>query len=321
MEKVRWGFIGAGGIAKRALYPAIMESEVGEIYAVAARDAERAKSLSPSGKIYTDYQDLLDNPMVEAIYISLPNSLHLPWAIKAMRAGKHVLCEKPLGMNATEVKDAIAVSNETGQLFMEASWNRWHPRTIRIKELVASGVIGKVAAVDTSFTYTGLDPANIRLVPELGGGVLYDLGPYSVVAPLWLLDFAPISDIKTEVLWHSGGTDETIKVSFNIGGAKAETRASNNTPDTHWFIVKGEKGQISTGGNDSFNSHNKPSTLEVEIYGVKTIEDFAPCDPYMLMSDAFAKKIRGQEAWLMPLSESLAFAEFFDSVFKVMGRP
>lgn len=321
MEKVRWGFIGAGGIARKALYPAIQKSEVGEIYAVAARDAERAKALSPSGKIYTDYQELLNDPMVEAIYISLPNSLHLPWAVKAMRAGKHVLCEKPLGMNAAEVSDAIRVSSETGKLFMEASWNRWHPRTIRIKELVASGAIGKVISVDTSFTYNGLNPADIRLVPELGGGILYDLGPYSVVAPLWLLDFAPISDIKAEVIWHAGGTDETIKVSFDIGGAKAETHASDNTPSTHWFIIKGEKGQISTGGNDSFNSHNKPSTLEVDIEGVKEIETFAACDPYQLMSDAFAKKIRGEDAWLMPLSESLEFAEFFDAVFKVMGRP
>lgn len=143
MEKVRWGFIGAGMVALKALYPALMNSEVGEIYAVASRDVGRAKKLSPSGRVYSDYQSLLNDENVEAIYISLPNSLHIPWSIKAMQAGKHVLCEKPLAMNAAEVRSAIAIHNKTHILFMEASWNRWHPRTLRIKELVDSGVIGK----------------------------------------------------------------------------------------------------------------------------------------------------------------------------------
>ena len=113
MEKLRWGFIGAGGIAKRALYPAISKSSDGEIYAVASRDRDKAYTISPTGLIYTSYEELLADPKVEAVYISLPNAFHLPWAIKAMRAGKHVLCEKPLGMNATEVREAIAVSKET----------------------------------------------------------------------------------------------------------------------------------------------------------------------------------------------------------------
>ena len=118
MQKVRFGFIGAGSIAKKALYPALKNSKFGEIYAVAGKDAERAKSLSPSGKFYTDYQELIDDPNVEAVYISLPNSLHIPWSIKAMQAGKHVLCEKPVAMNAQELEEAIKVKNETGKLFM-----------------------------------------------------------------------------------------------------------------------------------------------------------------------------------------------------------
>jgi hypothetical protein len=144
MEKVRWGFIGAGYIAKLALYPALLNSKDGEIYAVGSKDVERGKSLSPSGLVYTDYDELLADPKVEAIYISLPNSLHIEWSIKAMRAGKHVLCEKPAAMNVAQLKEAIAVAKETGLIFMEASWNRWHPRTIRLKEIVDSGLIGEV---------------------------------------------------------------------------------------------------------------------------------------------------------------------------------
>ena len=207
MEKVRWGFIGAGMIAKKALWPALLKSEVGEIYAVAAKDAERAKALSPSGRIYTAYEDLLSDPNVEAIYISLPNSLHMPWSIRALEAGKNVLCEKPLAMNAAEVREGIAAQAKSGKLFMEASWNRWHPRTIRLNEIVQSGAIGEVKKIRSCFTYTDLDPTNIRAIYELGGGGLYDLGPYSVAAPLWLMNFAPTSNIKTADV----KTEKTIK--------------------------------------------------------------------------------------------------------------
>ena len=321
MEKLRWGFIGAGGIAKRALYPAISKSNVGEIYAVASRDKTKALTISPNGVVYTSYDELLADPKVEAVYISLPNSLHLPLAIKAMRAGKHVLCEKPLGMNAAEVAEAIAVSKETDRIFVEASWNRWHPRSQRIREVIASGELGKITRIRTCFTYDGLDEGNIRLDPALGGGILYDLGPYSTVAPLWAMDFADVSDIDVKVIWHKAGTDETTRVNFNIGGAVAETVASDNIQLTHWFIIEGTKGELRTGGNDSFNSHNNPSTLEITVDGKARIERFDACDPYQLMSDAFARVVRGGNDWLMPMEQSLKFAKFFDAIFAKMGRP
>ena len=321
MEKLRWGFIGAGGIAKRALFPAISKSNVGEIYAVASRDKTKALTISPNGNVYTSYDELLADPKVEAVYISLPNSLHLPLAIKAMRAGKHVLCEKPLGMNAAEVEEAIAVSKETDRIFVEASWNRWHPRSQRIREIVASGELGKITHIRTCFTYDGLDQENIRLDPKLGGGILYDLGPYSTVAPLWAMDFAEISDLDVQVIWHKGGTDETTRANFTIGGARAETVASDNIQVTHWFIIEGAKGELRTGGNDSFNSHNNPSTLEITVDGKARIERFEACDPYQLMSDAFARVVRGGNDWLMPMEQSLKFAKFFDAIFAKMGRP
>lgn len=318
MEKVRFGFIGAGSIASKALYPALMNSSVGEIYAVAGKDENRAKALSPSGKVYTDYQNLIDDPMVEAVYISLPNSLHISWSIKAMQAGKHVLCEKPIAMNANELKEAIKVSQSRGMLLMEASWNRWHPRTVRIKQLVDQNVIGKLTEINASFTYDGLDAGNIRTIPALGGGSLYDLGPYSAVAPLWITDFAPIKDITTEVTWHSGGSDETVKTTYTIGDVKAKTLTSMNIPNVITLEIIGTEGKISTGGNDAFVSHNSPSTLIIENKDGKKVEDFAACDPYQLMADSFAKKIRGQEAWLLPLEESIKFSEFFDSVFATL---
>jgi predicted dehydrogenase len=321
MEKLRWGFIGAGGIAKRALYPAISKSSFGEIYAVASRDRDKAYTISPTGLVYTSYEELLADPKVEAVYISLPNAFHLPWAMKAMRAGKHVLCEKPLGMSAAEVREAIAVSKETGKLFVEASWNRWHPRTQRIQELVAADKIGKIERIRSAFTYDGLDDGNIRLDPKIGGGILYDLGPYSTVAPLWIMGFPPVKDLKAQVVWHKSGVDETTRLNYTVAGARAETVASSNIQLSHWLIIEGTKGSIRTGGNDSFNSHNNPSTLIIEVKGKTKTEHFEACDPYQLMSDAFARRVRGKKDWVMPLDESLRFAELFDAGFAAMGRP
>jgi predicted dehydrogenase len=237
-----------------------------------------------------------------------------------MQAGKHVLCEKPIAMNAQELKEAIKVSQSTGKLLMEASWNRWHPRTVRIKQLVDSGVIGKITAIDASFTYDGLEADNIRTIPALGGGSLYDLGPYSAVAPLWITDFAPVKDIATEVTWHPGGSDETVRTTYTIGGVKANTLTSMNIPNVITLEIIGTEGKISTGGNDAFVSHNSPSTLIIENKDGKKVEEFAACDPYQLMADSFAKKIRGQEAWLLPLEESVKFSEFFDSVFATLKK-
>ena len=310
-----------GYIARIALYPALLNSKYGEIFAVGSKDIDRGKSLSPTGLVYTDYEDLIADPNVEAIYISLPNSLHIEWSIKAMRAGKHVLCEKPAAMDVAELKEAIKVAEETGLIFMEASWNRWHPRTLRLKEIVDSGVIGEVKSIRTAFTYDGLDPENIRTIYELGGGGLYDLGPYSVAAPIWLMDFAPVSNIKTEVTWHPDGCDETLNISFDIAGAHAEALTSMNIPSTLYFDVAGSNGRVSLIGNDAFNSHNKPSAIEIEIGDKVSVEKFPASDPYQLMADAMSRRIRGGEGWLMPHSQSIAFAELFESAFEVMGRP
>jgi D-xylose 1-dehydrogenase (NADP+, D-xylono-1,5-lactone-forming) len=318
MEKVRFGFIGAGLIAKLALYPAMLDSNCITISAVASRDRERAKALSPSGKVYTDYQELLDDPEIEAVYISLPNSLHIPWAIKAMQAGKHVLCEKPIAMNAQELKEAIKVSESTGKLLMEASWNRWHPRTVRIKQLVDSGVIGKITAIDTSATYSQLNDINkIRTTPELGGGSLYDLGPYSAVAPLWITDFAPVKDIKTKVRWHSDGCDETLIINYKINDIECRTITSMNIKQTDYLTITGTEGKICTPGNDAYFSYNSVSNLIIENnYGKIVVEEFEACDPYQIMAEQFANYVRGEKSWVMSIYESLNFSQFFDSIRK-----
>ena len=315
MTTFKWGFVGAGMIAKKALYPAISRSNVGEIHAVASRDADRAMTISPKGLIYTDYDSLFADPEVDGVYISLPNAFHLPVAIKAMKVGKHVLCEKPLGMNAAEVQVAMAVSEAAGVLFVEASWNRWHPRTQRIQEIVQSGELGAIKRIRAAFTYDGLDGGNIRLDPTIGGGILYDLGPYSTVAPLWLMGFPEVSDLSVQSVAHSGGVDETTRVNYKLGDVICETVASCNIPETSWLIVEGEKGTARMLGDNVFNSRHADSKLEVTVGGKVRVEEFGPVDPYQIMAENFARKAQGGSDWVMPLTESLRFAQLFDAAF------
>ena len=141
MEKVRWGFIGAGYIAKLALYPALLNSSDGEIYAVGSKDVERGKSLSPSGLVYTDYDELLADPKVEAIYISLPNSLHIEWSIKAMRAGKHVLIEIPMADSLADANALVAMQKQTGLIAMAGHVRRFNPSHQWINNRIRAGEI------------------------------------------------------------------------------------------------------------------------------------------------------------------------------------
>jgi predicted dehydrogenase len=239
----------------------------------------------------------------------------LPVAIKAMKAGKHVLCEKPLGMNAAEVQEAMGVAEAAGVLFVEASWNRWHPRTQRIQEIVQSGKLGAIKRIRAAFTYDGLDGGNIRLDPTIGGGILYDLGPYSTVAPLWLMDFPEVSDLSVQSVAHSGGVDETTRVNYKLGNTVCETVTSCNIPETSWLIVEGEKGTARMLGDNVFNSRHADSKLEITIDGKVTVEEFGPVDPYQIMADNFARKAQGGSDWVMPLTESLRFAQLFDAAF------
>ena len=320
-KEVSWGIIGAGYISRIAMKPAFENSKVSKLLSVASKDINRGKFLNPTGRVYTKYEDLLNDPDVEAIYIALPNSLHIEWSIKALLAGKHVLCEKPIACNAQELKHAISVADSAGLILVEASWNRWHPRTIKLKEIVDSGSIGKVKNINSAFTYDKLNPNNIRAYRELGGGSLYDLGPYSVAAPIWIMDFAPISNLKADVRWHPNGCDETVNLQFDIGEARAETLTSMNIEKTLILDVIGTNGRVQLTGNDAFSSHNQTSTLEIELDGKIYFEKFPACDPYQLMIDNFSRYIRSGQGWLMPHWQSLEFAKAFDLVFELIGRP
>jgi predicted dehydrogenase len=309
---VRWGFLGAGWIATRALAPAIHRSRVSVLHSVGARDIGRARALGPVGEAYDSYRAVIEDPEVEAVYIALANDVHVQWSLEALRAGKHVLCEKPLGMSAAEVETLIAAADETGLLAVEASWNRWHPRTVRLAEIIASEEIGAVRHVSTGFTFNGVEADNYRLDPAHGGGALYDLGPYAMAAPLWLTGWSDFTAQRVERLLHPGGVDLTTRAWMRVGDVDAFCVTAMNIPDSEWLAVTGEDGTAWLPGGDAFTSRDTPSLLEVVGRDGRRTEEFAPVDPYQRMLDAVSRRIRGADDWVMPLVESLAFARLFD---------
>ena len=182
-DRLRWGILSTADIALRKVIPGLRRSPRSEVVAIASREAGRATAAAQQlgiPRAHASYEALLADPDIDAVYIPLPNHRHAEWTIASARAGKHVLCEKPLALTATQAQEMVDACREAGVLLMEAFMYRHHPSWIAARELVASGRIGRLQAVDSWFSYFNDDPRNIRNVVDVGGGALYDIGCYSV---------------------------------------------------------------------------------------------------------------------------------------------
>lgn len=211
MNPIRWGVLGVASIALRTVIPAIQNARNGQLVAIASRTADRAAQAAKQLGVrsYGSYEALLGDREVDAVYIPLPNSLHREWTIRSAAAGKHVLCEKPLAVSASECREMIAACRDHGVQLMEAFMYRFHPRIAQVANLVASGKLGELRLVRAAFTFAVREPAtNIRFRPELGGGSLYDLGCYCVNISRMLLG-EPVEVFAWGDIGESG-VDETV---------------------------------------------------------------------------------------------------------------
>jgi D-xylose 1-dehydrogenase (NADP+, D-xylono-1,5-lactone-forming) len=315
---IRWGFLGAGSIATKALRPAVFDAQNASLYAVASRDVARSQSLEPE-KIHTSYEDLLSDPDVDAVYISLANDQHCNWSIKALNAGKHVLCEKPIAMNANEARSMADATKANDRLLVEAVWTRWHPRFIRMVELVRNGAIGEIKAIDSSFTFPGSLEGNYRLIPEMGGGSLFDVGPY----PLHAFSALTNGDLKLVVNsvnrnTSTTGVDMTTQIDATINSSiAAHALTSFEREEEQKLVVTGSLATIENVGNDAFTSLRSPSILKVG----DSIEKFAPVDPYQLMVENFGSRILGEPSWILPMNETIRVMEILDEIAATKGGP
>jgi len=211
-RKLRWGVISTANIGRKAVNPAIQASASGDLLAVASRDAARARAFAEESGIprhYGSYGELLRDDEIDAVYIPLPNSGHCPWTIAAAEAGKHVLCEKPLALSADECERMQAAADTHGVKLMEAFMYRFHPRTDRVLERVRAGAIGQLKAIRSTFTFRLTQRDNIRLLPELGGGALMDVGCYCVNVSRTMAGEEPAEALAIG-RWGDTGVDEEL---------------------------------------------------------------------------------------------------------------
>ncbi|MDP4864718.1 MAG: Gfo/Idh/MocA family oxidoreductase, partial [Candidatus Nanopelagicaceae bacterium] len=308
---VNWGFIGAGVVASKALAPAVRSASNANLYAVASRDISKATNLSPE-RVYDNYDELINDPKVDAIYISLPNNFHAPIASRALRSGKAVLCEKPLTMNYQESLELVEAAALSKSLLVEAIWYRWHPRLIKACQQIAAGVIGEIKEINAAFTYVNSNKGNYRFDPALGGGALLDLGPY----PLHLIPSLFGSEARVELLTVNqeigpSGVDLVTKVEALINGSiKFNFNVSFVGQLSQEISITGSNGGIKFLEGAAFTNWNEPSTLQVndEIYSFESV------DAYQLMVEAVSDVILGKPGWIPPHSESLFVMDLIDQI-------
>jgi D-xylose 1-dehydrogenase (NADP+, D-xylono-1,5-lactone-forming) len=307
---VRWGFLGAGFVASKGMAPAVHAAEGAVLQAVGARDAARASALEPAGPVGS-YAQVCASDEIDAIYVSLPNNDHLHWVQVALDAGKHVLCEKPLGMDAAEVAEMRRAADRADRLLVEAAWNRWHPRTRRIDELVAP-VTGR-REVQAWFTFPGVPADNYRLDPARGGGALLDVGCYTVSAALAALGAEAVGIVSVERHLGPTGVDLTTRAVLDHTNGSATVTASFERPEAQGLTIEAPGLSVEFGGQ-AFTTWREPCVLRVVQDGDAREERFAACDPYQLMVEAVSARIRGEDAWVLPLATSQAVAATLDAI-------
>jgi D-xylose 1-dehydrogenase (NADP+, D-xylono-1,5-lactone-forming) len=308
---IRWGFLGAGWIAKTALAPALHAANNSTLHAVASRDTERSAALNPT-RVHKRYEDLLDDPEIDAVYINLSNEAHCQWTIAALAAGKHVLCEKPLALNHAQAQEMADAAKKHNCVLTEAVWHQWHPRFARIRELIQRGDLGALTSIDSSFCFTGNFENNYRLVPEMGGGALLDVGVYQVHVWSALNSHNEVLNIESvDRTMSTTGIDMTTRVSAELSnGVSVKALSSFEMPETQSLVISGETATIESLGNDAFTSWNKPSSMRIG----NSTEEFAPVDPYRLMVENFSDHISGKPAWLLGIDQSLTVAKILDQI-------
>ena len=308
---VCWGFLGAGWIAQRGMAPAVHAAGNAVLQAVASRDPERSALLQPLA-VRSSYEDLIDDPDVDVVYVCLANHQHEEWALRALSAGKHVLCEKPMATDAEQATRMVEAARAADRLLVEAVWSRWHPRFRRLAELATSGVLGDLLSIDSAFTFPAELAGNYRAEPGFGGGALLDVGGYQVHAWLALTGGAP--EVRLDRVERSDGptgVDLTTRIAAGLDGkTRATAVASFAMPEHQFLVVTGTQAQARMGTGTAFTAWREPTTLLVGEH----VESFAPVDAYQLMVEAVSARILGEDAWCVPVAESLRVAQVLADV-------
>ncbi|MBP1931348.1 Gfo/Idh/MocA family protein [Ammoniphilus resinae] len=321
-KKLRWGVLGCANIAIKSVIPAIQQSETGYVLGIASRNLEKAQETADHfqiERVYSDYQALLQDPEIDAVYIPLPNHLHYEWTIKAAQYKKHVLCEKPLSLNLKEAKEMLIASQQNRVYLAEAFMYAYHPRYTKIKEIINSGDIGEIRGIHGTFTFNNAsDVNNVRFQSQMGGGALYDVGCYPIHAARFLLETEPEA-----VTVHAFFSPQHDHVDMMASGLLEFPNGISLTFDCGMWAdrrntlqILGTEGRIEIPSAFICRSH-EDSRLLVLSKGEKQKEILLPfVNQYTLQVDQFALVILTEEPPLIPTSDSVRNMHVLEACLK-----
>ena len=296
---VRWGVLGAARIAVRHVLPALRGSAGSSIHAIASRSAETAQQLARSFEIphaYPSYAQLLADPQIDAVYIPLPNDLHALWTIRALEAGKHVLCEKPLAMNLEQARSIQAAAQRSGCLVAEGYMIRFHPQWHRVRQLIQAGELGEVRAIQSYFAYDNPPGDNLRNLVGHGGGALYDIGGYAIVAARYVFAADPQRAIAALHREPAHGVDRLASALVCFGGGRQLSLVcATMLPRAQSLVIHGSRARLTV--ETPFNPARERACRlllddgrDLDGGGLR-VERIAPADQYQLQCEAFARAV------------------------------
>jgi predicted dehydrogenase len=322
-RKLRWGVLSTAKIGLKKVLPAMQRGEYTVVTAIASRDFARAKQAADALGIptaYGSYEELVADPNIDAIYNPLPNQLHVPWSVKSAEAGKHVLCEKPIGLSLAEAERLLAVRDRTGVKIGEAFMIRSHPQWLRMRALIDEGSIGELRAVMGCFTYFNVDPDNIRNHVDWGGGALMDIGCYLIQASRYSFGQEPrrvVASIDRDPQMH---IDRLTSALLEFDGGHAIFTCSTQLAPYQRVHFLGTKGRIEI--EIPFNApKDKPTRIFIDNgadpsgSGIST-EDFPICDQYTLQGDEFSKAVLNDTEVPVPLEEAVRNMRVIEAIFR-----
>ena len=314
IDKVRWGILSTANIALAKVIPAMQRSPWCEITAIASRELAKAQRAAVELNIphaYGSYEELLADDTVEAIYNPLPNHLHVPWSIKAAEAGKHVLCEKPIALNATEARTLLEARDRTGMRIQEAFMVRTHPQWLETRRLIHTGRIGSLRSITGFFSYFNSDPGNIRNHLDFGGGALMDIGCYPITISRWIYNSEPqrvLGLIERDPVF---GTDTLTTAALEFAEGHSTFTCSTRLAPYQRMIFHGAEGRI-----EVLIPLNAPNDRPTQILLNDEMIEIPTCDQYKIQGSLFSQALRENRPQEIPLEDAINNMTIIDAVFK-----
>ncbi len=323
MDRVRWGIIGTANIALERVIPAMQKSQRCDVTAIGSRDLERARAAAQRWaipKAYGSYDEVLADPEIGAVYIPLPNHLHVPWSTKAAEAGKHVLCEKPMALDAGEVERLIAVRDRTGMVIGEAFTVRSHPQWLRVRDMIDEGRIGRLRAMQAFFAATDVDPDSIVNKPEVGGGGMSALGCYAVTTFRFLFAAEPSRVVTLMERDPTFKIDRLTTAIFEFPEGQASFMCSSQLVACQRMQIIGTEGRI-----EIETPFDAPIEALFRVFfddggaftgGAAELAASDVVNPYTIECDLFAEAVRSGNQPVVSLEDAMRNTRAIDALFR-----